>query len=362
MTKMKLLSLILFILLLGLTGCNVFKDKADSSKPVEVKTIKVEQVDLPEELELNGIVNPEPNQSTKVAPVLTGLLVWIEPKVGDVVQKNQVVARIQDSVQAAQVQQAEAALNITKATLSNAQKNQNRISELYKEKIAAGKDVDLADSQEQSALAQVEQAQANLNQANANLRFTQILSPIQGIVAERYLNVGDQTSPTAPIFLIVNPKTVIIQANLPAVYHSHIVPGQEVSISPPGESEPLTGKVLNVGIKVDQISNTVPVQITVANTNGILKIGMVVKLKILLSLHKSVLVVPQECLIVSPEDPNKYFVNKVGNGVSSPVLVKIGVISHGKVEILDGLKIGEIIITDAAYELPSGTKVHLNDK
>ncbi|MFX8700486.1 hypothetical protein ABTM56_20500, partial [Acinetobacter baumannii] len=57
-----------------------------------------------------------------------------------------------------------------------------------------------------AAKAQANQAAAVLAQARANFNFTRIVSPIDGIVAERYANIGDQASPTTPIFLVVNPK------------------------------------------------------------------------------------------------------------------------------------------------------------
>ncbi len=360
MIQIKSLNLISIILLVILvTGCSISTNKDDSSKQLQVTVVKVEQKNLPDELELNGIVNPEPNQSTKVASVISGLLTWVEPKIGDWVQKNQLVARLENSVQTAQVEQAKAALNSAEANLTNAQKVLDRTKKLQEEKIAAGKDVDLAISQEQSVTAQVSQATANLNQAKANLNFTQILSPIEGIVAERYLDVGDQASPSSPIFLIVNPKAVIVQANLPVSYNSHVSLGQQVNIFPPDVSQPLSGTVIAVGIKVDPISNTLPIQIKVSNAKNILKIGMVVKLKILTSLHKSVLVIPKECLISSSDNPNNLLVNKVENGISSPVLVKAGITSNDQVEIINGLEAGEQVIKDVGYVLPKGTKVKL---
>ncbi len=362
MIKIQQLNLILFlsIFLFSLTGC--VSHETDSSKAIEVETVRVRQIDLSDELELNGIVNAEPDQSTKIVPLVPGLLVWIGPKVGDKVHKYQLVARLQNSVQVAQVEQAQAILDAANANLVNTKKIQERTKTLYEERIAAGKDVDLAVSQQQAAQAQSAQALASLNQAKASRDFTQITSPIDGIVAERYLNVGDQPSPSTPIFLIINPETVIIQANLPVSYNSDINPGQEVSILAPGVDKPVSGKVLVEGIKVDPISNSLPIQIKAINPENILKIGMLVKIKILLGVHKSALVISKECLIGSSEDSSKFFVNKVLNGESIPTYIKTGISSNGDIEIMEGLKVGDLIIKDVGYELPKGTKVQINGK
>ena len=361
MINKRLLNIILLVLPITIlsTSCQIPMGGDNSSKQLSVKIITVQKVDLSDELELNGTVYPEPNQSVKAASVLSGLLVSVEPKVGDWIQKGQLLARLENSVQTAQVQQAEAILHTATAALVNAQKNLGRAKKLNEEKIAAGKDVDLATSQEQSTIAQVSQATANLEQARANLSFTEINSPIQGVIAERYLDIGDQAGPASPIFLIVNPKIVIIQANLPVSYNSSISLGQKVNIFPPNVNKALTGMVIAVGIKVDPISNTLPVQIKVYNPGNILKIGMVIRLKILLSLHKSVLAIPKECLLSSSDDLSNLFVNKVDKGISSPVPVKTGITSNDKVEITNGLKIGDQIISDIGYILPEKTKVTL---
>ncbi len=391
-----------------LSGCQA-PPAEPVAKSISVHVATVTRMTLPDVLELNGIVNPLPNQSAKVAAMVPGVLTQVGPQAGDWVHRNQEVAQLQQSVQSAQLQQAQAAYQMAdanwlkaktgsrpqeiaqaqatvqaaSATLQNAEKNRIRMQKLLQDNIAAGKDVDLAISQERAARAQLQVAKANLSlfmhgprqedrlaakaqanqaaamlaQAKANFNFTRIVSPIDGIVAERYANIGDQAGPNTPIFLVVNPRTVLIQANMPVGYNAKVAIGQMVNTLLPDQGQGITGKVISIGIKVDPVSNTVPIQIEVSNPQQALKIGMAVKARIVLSEHQDALVIPKACLISLSSKPDQYKVNMVVNGQSIPIAVKPGILSNTQAEILSGLKPGEKVITDIGYELPEKTPV-----
>jgi multidrug resistance efflux pump len=202
------------------------------------------------------------------------VLSFVGPAVGDWVQKDEVVARLQDSIQRAQVhqtqaafglaeanwskaehgarpqeiEQAKAALEVAKANALNAHQNRQRLQKLYEQEISAGRDYDLAISQERvaesqiraaeaylsmvlkgprredraAAKAQADQAAGLLEQQRATLDLTQLKSPIKGVVAERYLDVGDQAGPATPVLLVVDPTDVYVQANLPVGYNERL--------------------------------------------------------------------------------------------------------------------------------------------
>lgn len=383
--------------------------KENASEPLTVKAIAAKRMDVEDLLDLNGIVIPEPNASAKVTSVIPGLLTEVHPKVGDWIKKDETVARLQSSLQTAQVAQSaallraadanlakvkhgsrqqeidasEAAVDVAEATYANAKKAKDRLTSLVHDNIMPGKDLDLAISQEQVALEQMNAAKANyslvlkgprqedrlaaaaqasqaaaaLSQAQATLDFTRIASPISGVVAERYLNVGDQAGPATPIFLIVNPKTVLVQANLPVGHNGQVEPGMDAIVEPPDSAQNLTGKVLKVGIKVDPITNALPIQIEVANPKVALKIGMTVKARIVLARHVEAIVIPQKCLISSAASPNRFVVNAIDKGVSIPLEVQPGVLDGEMREVKSGLSEGQLVITNVGYELPAKTPV-----
>lgn len=406
--RSRLIYLIAIVHVFLLAGCTAGQ-KESAPEPLTVQAVAAKRMDVEDLLELNGIVIAEPNASAKVTSVIPGLLTEVLPKVGEWVDRNETVARLQNSLQTAQVAQsaamlgaananllkvkhgsrqqeidaAEAAVDVAEATYANAKKAKDRLSSLFQDNIMPGKDLDLAISQEQVALEQVNAAKANyslvlkgprqedrlaasaqasqaeaaLSQAKATLDFTRITSPISGVVAERYLNVGDQAGPAAPIFLIVNPSTVLVQANLPVGYNGRIEPGMNAKVIPSDSALSLLGKVLKIGIKVDPVTNTLPIQIEVANPKLVLKIGMIVRANIVLSRHTAAIVIPQKCLISSASSPNRFIVNAVVNQSSVPIEVQPGVRNGEMREVKTGLSEGQLVVTSVGYELPAQTPV-----
>jgi multidrug efflux pump subunit AcrA (membrane-fusion protein) len=405
---MKQLMPMLIILSVLLQGCQAVQVDP-TVKPLAVKVVAVKQDTLDEILELNGIVNPLPNSSARISATNAGVLTYVGPKVGDRVAVGELVARTQRGVQSAQVGQAvaalelananlekakvgarpeeilqaRAALDVASANLGNAKATKQRFEQLYKEDIAPGQALDLAVSQEKvasaqqaaaianltlvkkglrredrlAAAAQSSQARANVELARAALQLSELRSPIEGFVIERYLNIGDQTGPTNPIMLIAELNTVMVQANLPVGYNRRIEIEDRVQIVSPGLHRVCSGTVMAVGMKVDPVTNTIPIQIRVQNNGLALKMGMVVRCRIVLSTHRNVTVIPKNCLIASAEDPSSFVVNLIIDNHSEPAQVKTDIISGDVVEITSGLKPGQLVINDIGYELPDKTPV-----
>jgi len=396
------------ISLLLISGCQKPASDSDSAELITVQTTEAQRQIVTDVVELSGPVIAEPNRSAHVTSLIPGVLAYVGPHVGDWVNKGEVVARLQDSIQRAQlhqnhaafslaeanwskaqhgsrpqeIEQAKAALEVARANALNAEQNKNRMQKLYEQEISAGRDYDLAVSQERVALSQMKSAQANLSmvmrgprpedrevakaladqaagmleQSQATLTLTQLSSPIKGVVAERYLDVGEQAGPTTPALLVVDPTVVYVQANLPVGYNERLAPGQEVQILPPDSNLNLVGHLVKVGMKLDPVTNTVPVQIEVANSDLRLKFGMVVKARITIEKH-SAIVIPKESLIGSADNPKRQVVNLIVEQQSKPTVVETGIIDGNKVEIKKGLRQGDRVTTNINYELPDGTKV-----
>lgn len=400
--------LLVFVCAMLLCGCQQHEPPVSSNPALRVHTVQAQSQLLANIVELSGTVLAEPNRSARVTSVVAGVLDFVGPRVGDCVEKGEVVARLQDSIQSAQVkqnqaslmlaqanlskatngsrpqeiQQARGALDAAKANATNATQNRERLQKLFEQEVSAGRDYDLSVSQERvaqaqlkaaeaamslslkgprqedraSAAAQAQQAAGLLEQARANLAFTRLRSPIRGVVAERYLDVGEQCGPTAPVMLIVDPTTVIVQLNLPVGYNNSVYPGQTVEILLPDNPMPLAGSVASVGMKLDAITNTVPVQVSLRNDALKLKLGMVVKARIITERHVAV-VVPKQCLISSADNPNRRVVDTIRHGESKAVVVVTGISSGDLVEIKSGIEAGDLVIRDMSYQLPDGTKV-----
>ncbi len=403
----------LIVGLLLVTGCQPQPPADVVAEPIVVQTVAVRQQVVSEVVELSGSVMPEPDRSARVTSLIPGVLDYVGPHVGDWVKRGQLVARLQDSIQRAQVhqnkaafnlaeansskaihgsrpqeiEQAKAALEVARANAINAQQNKERLQKLYEQEITAGRDYDLAVSQERVALSQVKSAEANLSmvlkgpraedreaakaqsdqalglleQSQATLTLTQLRSPMNGLVAERYLDVGEQAGPATPVMLVVDPTIVYVQANLPVGYNERLASGQAVQILLPDSNQTLPGRILKVGMKLDPVTNTVPVQIEVGNAELRLKFGLVVKARIVIDKHMA-MVVPKASLIASADNPDREVVNLITGTESKPVVVATGIIDGDIVEIKKGLGQGDRVAVNINYELPEGTRVAVSDR
>jgi HlyD family secretion protein len=360
-------------LLVVLSGCGSAKpaEEPAPAPALRLPIVRVNREDLPNTLNLSGTVNALPDHSVKVSPAVAGKLIAVSVIPGQRVTRGQVLARLDSRQATDQLAQASAALEVAKAGVAQAQTNillaQNtlsRIQTLYDEKIAPKKDLIAAQSQlatakEQllAAEAQVDQAEATRGQALTQLSFSEIHSPISGVVARRLLNIGDTADTTTPIVQIVDLNTVIISANLPADALVAVRVGDRGQIRSAALRESLVATVMAVSPVVDPQTNTLTIQLRCANPLAHLKEGQSVSVQITTGFHRGVLTIPKTALVPDPEHPEGHLVYQFQAGKINRVKVQIGIEAGNRIEILSGLSANAAIVESGAYGLPDGTAV-----
>ncbi len=377
MSRSSLLTLAL-ALVVSLAAC---KDAAvqpeqpsRSGSKVELKLpvspIRIET--LCERMTLPGVVVALPDQSVKVSPGVAGKLIDIKVGPGDSVKKGQVIALL-DKRQAtnltsqshAKVLLAQASLAQAKTNLVLAQNVADRTAKLMQQEIAAEKDLVAAKSQVETAGAQVVAAQAQVDDAKAAeaaskvlLTYTEIKSPIAGVVAQRFLNISDSVDTAMPIVQIVNLSQVIVDASLPTSQPARIRTGQTASITAPSlNGKSIGGKVESLTPVTDNQGTTSSIRILCENSDYLLKEGMPVTVSILMAVHPHVLTVPISALVSDPSEPAQQMVYVYENGKVRRVHVQVGIQQDSRLEVLSGLNSGQFIVTSGAYGIPDGTEV-----
>ena len=165
-------------------------------------TQKLEKGDITEKITASGTINPIStiNIGTQVSGTISEIYVDYNSKV----KKDQLLAQIDPALFEATVGQRRAALNVSKAEVQVAEnevdyakKNLARIKKLNASRYSADKELDLAEKEYNNSVAQlalkkaqVEQAQAALDSAETELRYTKIISPVEGIVVSKEVEVG----------------------------------------------------------------------------------------------------------------------------------------------------------------------------
>ncbi len=365
------------LLLLMLSACRASSSTptatGSSPVPIHLPVISVQRQNLPVVVKISGTVSTLPNQSVKVSPVVPGRIIAIPVVLGEQVHRGQVIARLDGSQLKSQLDQANAALKSAEDAVTQSQSNLQLATsnfERYRLLYQSGavsqqsfvtyrNQAQVAQSQLDAARSQVKQASASRAQALTQLKYTEVRSPISGIVASRLLQVGDTAagagaSPSTPVLEIVNLDTVLINSNLPANIRVN-QSAQITSVALPGVT--FNGTVTAISPFVDPRSNTLNIQVRTPNPSEQLKVGQVVSVSIRTGVHNGVLTVPQTALVPDPKNPKGKIVYTVQAGKAQPMQVKTGIEQNGQIEILSGLQAGESVVAKGAYGIPDGTPI-----
>jgi len=180
---------------------------------------------------------------------------------------------------------------------------------------------------------------------------TQVASPIAGQVVKRLVNVGEQVDGTAAqaIVEVANLDHVEIAAGIPAEHLGRVKVGQPATIiSSSYPDQPFTGRIIAIAPAVDAATNTVLARIRLANTGRLLKVGMFVQAQVGLSERKGALTVPPSAVSKGEDEAAVYV---VAGDTAARTKVTLGLETSSAIEVLDGVKEGQKILTSAVHGL-----------
>jgi HlyD family secretion protein len=211
-----------------------------------------------------------------------------------------------------------------------------------------------------TAQAQVASAQAQHQSAEAQISYSEIRSPINGVVAERAVYAGDMASPGSPLFLIMDISRVVARINIPQAQADLVRVGQAAEIAMTGSEQPLAGKVTVVSPATDANSTTVQVWVQLDNPGERLKPGASVHGKIVAEAFKAATVVPAAAILPGEEGGTAVLVVSA-DGVAHRRLVQLGVREGDKVQVLNGVRPGESVVVVGGLGLDDKAKVRVVD-
>ncbi|MCE5210328.1 MAG: efflux RND transporter periplasmic adaptor subunit [Deltaproteobacteria bacterium] len=351
-----------------------------NGKSVSYKTEKISRGEIKSVVTATGTVNAVTTVS--VGTQVSGTIQKLFVDYNSPVRKGQQLAQIDPSTFQSQVDQANANLwsaqaNLEKAQVAvmDAQRTFQRNKELFAQNFIAKSDLDTAETNFKSAQAQqkvnqaqVGQAQAALKIAQANLQYTRILSPVDGIVISRSVDVGQTVAAsfqTPTLFSIAQDLTKMqIDTSVDEADIGKVRAGQEVSFTVDAYPDTnFTGKVSVVRNAPITVSNVVTydVIINVDNSQLKLKPGMTANVSITIETRSNVLRVPNAALRFKPAqakgqsetitDKQEMKGTKVWimeEGKPKPVMVTTGLSDGNYTEISSGnVTQGREVITDS---------------
>jgi membrane fusion protein (multidrug efflux system) len=315
-----------------------------------VEVAQVELMDLVDETQTVGSLRSR--QGVVLRPEVSGRITQLNFRDGDRVKKGQLLVQFDDQLPAAQVQQAQAELNIAKA-------NNTRNAELVAQNFISRRTLD-----ESAAAQQV--AEAKLALARATQARLKIIAPFDGLAGIRSVNVGDYLKDGADIVNLEDMDAIFVDYRLPERFQTKIRRGQSSVI----ELDALPGRkfsaiVLAIDPLIDANGRSVGVRACIDNRRLQLRPGMFARVNAVFGQRDRARVIPEEAIV--PQG-GKQFVIKVVNGttpnsrVSQRTEVKLGLRSPGKVEVLEGLEPGDSVVTAGQQRVQrDGTEVRVLD-
>jgi membrane fusion protein (multidrug efflux system) len=303
-------------------------------------------------------------EKVEIRARVTGFLLDVLFKEGDVVKAGDVLYRIEpDSFQAA-VQQAKGALLQAQAKFANATVQRQRAEELQRTDAASRSLLDERTAAEKSAQGEVVIADANLKTANVNLGYTEITAPISGEIGRTKMTKGSVVGPDSGALTTIvsrDPMYVTFPVSqrefLKVEREERRMPNHALSVRirfSDGTTYGQSGRINFVDISVDRATDTVIVRATLPNPTGALIDGQLVRVAVEADQPEQKVLVPQAALIVDQQGP---YVFLVVDGKAEIRRVKLGGESGPFAIVDEGLKGGEQVVVQGMDSLRSGVPV-----
>jgi membrane fusion protein, multidrug efflux system len=331
------LAVCLVLLLLACPPASSAQEAQRQGLPVEGVTVAASMA----ERELSAVGTLGANESVVLVAEIAGRVQEIRFDEGQAVKAGQVLVRLDHAVLSAQRDRAQAALVLSRANLKRAEA-------LFEEEAMSQRERD-------EATAKWKLDEADLRLAEAQLAKTEIRAPFAGVVGLRSVSQGAYLQPGQPIATLTETDPLKVDFRVPERFAEQIKAGQAVQVSVDAVAERVfTGSVYAVDPQIDVNGRSLMVRARVANKEGLLKPGMFARIILILEQRHEALMIPEEALVPRGAAQMVY---KVVDGKVEIVPVVTGMRQKGRVEVVQGLKPGDTVITAGQIKVQPGMPV-----
>ena len=365
--------------------------RAAAPQPLTVTIFQVEEQPFERTVTLNGTLAAE--EQVEASFRVTGRIEQILVDLGSPVHKGQVVAKLMAVDYALRVQQANAALQQALARLGmtadgegtainpertalvrqnsavrdQARLQRDRVKTFFDRGLSSRADLDAADAalevaegRYQDALEEIRnrqgivlQRRSEMDLAREQLEGTELKSPIDGAVKERQASAGEHRTPGQPVMTIVKTDPLRLRLAVPERAAVRLRQGQSVRVHVEGDPIVHDGHLVRLGAAIDEANRTLPVEAAVSNPRGLLRPGTFSTVEIVVNEKDHALVVPQSALLTFAGVQKVVLVK---DGKAHEQRVKVGRRADSRVEIVEGLKAGDVVVVNPG-NIVDGTPV-----
>ena len=315
--------LVTLLVLLAVVGGGVyyFFLRGRAAEPPQIVRAVVSRGTVTEAVQATGTL--EALRTVEVGPQVSGTIMELNADFNSIVKRGQVVARLDPSllqtqvdIQSANIERQETDIEMQRVQLEDAQRNLARTRELFEKGLANQTQLEQAElavktreAQIASAEKQLVQARANMSQAELNVSYTQVRSPIDGVVVNRLVDVGQSVQSSmniTPFFEIATDlSTLRLTAGVDEADIGKIRPGMSVEFTVDTyQNTTFRGSVENVNLNASTQNNVVtyPVWINVPNPDYRLRPSLTANIRIIVNTVEDVLRIPNTALRFRPSN------------------------------------------------------------
>ncbi|HET7795268.1 MAG TPA: efflux RND transporter periplasmic adaptor subunit [Rhizobacter sp.] len=306
--------------------------QAGANGPVVVEVGRAEAITIDDDAQ--GVGALRSRQGVMLRPEVSGRISRLGFNDGQRVRRGQMLVQLDDTLQAAQTLQAEAQASIAR---TNLQRNRELLAANF-----------VSQSVVDQSVAALQVADAQVSLAKAQLARMRIDAPFDGVAGIRSVNVGDYVKDGADLVNVEDLSSVLLDFRVAERYVSRIKTGQPIE----AQLDALPGKLFKgqvdaVDSLLDANGRSLLVRARLPNPGGELRSGMFARTRVVFASRTNAIVVPEEALV--PLAGKQYLVKVVdgpdGTKVSQRLEAQIGMRLPGKVEIVQGLARGDVVVT-----------------
>jgi membrane fusion protein (multidrug efflux system) len=344
-TKYFILIFLIALVVFGLIGCssqsiaNAEEKKQEEAIPIEVTTVEKGSVSA----YFTGTASLEAENEAKVVAKAGGVVEKIFVEEGDKVTKGQVLAKLDDDKPTLDLAEAQ-------ARLKQLENEFNRNKELHKKNIISTEVYERIRSD-------FEMQKAKVAQAGLMKSYTSIRSPIDGIVSERFIKVGNMVPQHEPCFHITDFEPLLAVLYAPEKEISKLRQNQQAILEMDAIPDyTFTGKILRISPVVDPQTGTFKVTVALTTPEIKLKPGMFSRVRIVHDIHSDTLLLPKDAVL---SEGNESVVFVVKENIVQRRRVEIGYVNTTHLEIMSGLQLGDTVVQTGIGGLKDGSMIEI---
>jgi membrane fusion protein, multidrug efflux system len=305
--------------------------------PVEVAAVQVGPI----QRRLTAVGSLRSNESVIMRPEVAGRIAAIRFDEGQRVEQGQPLVVLDDSIYRAEVEEAQASLELSRA-------NHERALDLLKRGAGTTKARD-------EAVAELRQDEAALELAKARLDKTVIRAPFEGMVGLRKVSVGDFVNVGQDMVNLEQIDPLKADFRVGEVYLGAVRPGQRIELGVDAfPEESFAGEVYAIDPLIDESGRSIVLRARLPNPDNRLRPGLFVRVALVLNERNDAIQVPEQALVPQGQDQ---FVFRVVDGKAALTKVTAGIRRDGMVEIVDGLGPDDEVVTAGQLKLRDGAAV-----